>query len=471
MIPGDTDDWVMVTNVTQNRVWLPLGAVIGQVDDDFHLPEDVDAGIENLPVDQEMDHSYEGISREDMGKRLGSNLSLEEREKALEVLMKHLDCFARNDLELGHCPFVQHSIETGDALPISQPPYKSAWKERELIQAQVDRMLQQGIIEESQSPWSSPVVLVKKPDGSWRFCVDYRRLNSVTVNDVYPIPVIENALHRLEGSILFSILDLQAGYHQLSVAPQDRPKTAFVTADGLYQYKVVPFGLKCAPSRFQRTMDLVLAGLRWTSCLVYIDDIIIYGRTLEEHLERLSQVLTSIKGAGLKLKLKKCRFLEAQLKALGHVVSQWGVSPDPEKVKAVAEFPAPDLAKSRAQNVKLIQSFVGLCSYYRRHVPAFSKVAKPLTNLMKQNTVFIWEKEQRESFEKLKQALADAATLNYPRRELPMEIYPDACGYGLGATLSQKLDGIEKPLCFASRLLSKTEANYSITELECLALV
>jgi len=172
------------------------------------------------------------------------------------------------------CPLVQHTINTGNAAPIAQAPYKSAWKERELIQTYVDRMKSQGIVEDSDSPWASPVVLAKKPDGTWRFCVDYRKINAITEDDVYPLPIIEDALNRLEGASLFSLMDLQAGYHQLEVAKDSRKKTAFITADGLFQFNVVPFGLKGAPSRFQRTMDVVLAGLKWTSCLVYIDDIL-----------------------------------------------------------------------------------------------------------------------------------------------------------------------------------------------------
>lgn len=202
-----------------------------------------------------------------------------------------------------------------------------------------------------------------------------------------------------------------------------------------------------------------------------IDDIVVYGRTLEEHPDRLGQVLACLTNAGLKLKLKKCRFLESTLKVLGHVVDKEGISPDPDKIRAVSEFPTPDLGKPRATNVKLVQSFVGLCSYYRRHVPNFAKIARPLSELTKKDALFLWEKEQKESFELLKRALGDTARLNYLRNDLPMEIYPDVCGYGLGATLAEKVDGVEKPLCFASRLVSKTEESYSITEIECLALV
>jgi len=466
IIPGYNLQVVLVTNFSTDPVWLPMGAIVAHV-------EDVQ-GKEIIPIDERGsngNNQHPSVTKEELRSRLGKELTPDEQEAALEVLYKHSKCFAASDIELGRCPWVEHEIDTGDAQPIAQPPYKSAWKEREEILNQVNKMKSQGIIEDSNSPWSSPVVLVKKPDGTWRFCVDYRKLNSVTVDSVYPLPIIADALNRLEGATLFSLMDLQQGYHQLTVAKDDCQKTAFVTADGLYQFKVLPFGLKGAPARFQKTMDLVLAGLRWTSCLVYIDDVVVWGSTLSQHLERLDQVLTCLERAGLKLKIKKCRFLESVLKILGHIVSRFGIAPDPEKVKAVSEFPEPDLIKNDTANIKLIQSFVGICSYYRRHVEGFSKIARPLTELTKKDSVFIWEEEQRKSFQSLKKALCNVALLNFPRYELPMEIYPDACGYGLGATLSQKIDGIEKPLCFASRLVSKSEANYSITELECLALV
>lgn len=188
---------------------------------------------------------------------------------------------------------MQRGQHTGSSAPIHQAPYKSAWNERSIIREQIDQMLRRGIIEPSDSPWSSPVVLVKKNDGTWHFCVDYRKLNSFTVRDVYPLPCITVALSRLQGATYFSSMDLQVGYHQVPVRKTDRPKTAFITADGLYQFKVMPFGLTNAPSTSQRAMDVILADLRWTACLVYLDDIVVYSQSFEEHLERLEQVLNA----------------------------------------------------------------------------------------------------------------------------------------------------------------------------------
>ena len=366
---------------------------------------------------------------------------------------------------------VEHTIEVGDATPIHQRPVKSAWRERGLIQHHVDQMLRQGVIEPSESPWSSPVVLVKKKTGEWRFCVDYRKLNEVTVNDVYPLPRIEDALGQLEGSKYFSLMDLQAGYHQIPVRSEDRPKTAFITADGLFQFRKMPFGLRTAPQTFQRAMDAILGRLKWWAAFAYLDDNAVHAPTIPEHFKRLTLALECVRRAGFKMKPSKCHFLKTELKILGHVISAAGLSPDPDKLEAVTAFPSPNEAKSLQAKIKTVQFFVGLCSYYRRHVPKFAMIAHPLTELTKQTTNFEWGVDQQQSFSALKDALAAAATLSQPNYDLPMELHPDACGYGIGCALVQKVDGLERPLAFASRLLSKSECNYSITEKECLALV
>ena len=195
----------------------------------------------------------------------------------------------------------------------------------------MDKMLKKGVVESSNSPWASPVVLVKKKDGSWRFCVDYRRLNAVSVKDVYPLPRIEETLSRMGNASVFSTIDLESGYWQVPLSEEDKAKTAFVTPDGLYQFLVMPFGLASAPGTFQRMMDLVLTGLRWTICLVYLDDIIIYAAEADEHLVRVRQVLAALRKAGLKIKLVECQFRASEVKALGNVISGEVVRRDPER--------------------------------------------------------------------------------------------------------------------------------------------
>jgi hypothetical protein len=390
---------------------------------------------------------------DDLKKQVNHGIPRDKREKVFKILEENLECFAANATEVGRCNISEHNIETGDSPPIHQAPYASAWKARTVVNGQVKILDDAGLIEISDSAWSAPVVLIRKKDGTWRFCVDYRKLNAVTIRDVYPLPRIADVLSRLEGAQYFSILDLQAGYHQIPVRKEDRHKTAFITADGLFQFKVLPFGLSNGPSSFQRSMDIILAGLRWTACLVYLDDVIVYASTIDLHVERLRLVLECLGKAGLKLKVSKCRFAESSLKVLGHVVDADGIRPDPEKLAAVREFPPCNVVKTVALKVKKVQSYLGRCSYYRPHIKDFSIIARPLILLAKKDAVFEWGPDQESSFNTLKQALLTAPLLAHPNYDLPMEIIPDACGYGIGVVLAQRVNGQEHPLAYASRLL------------------
>lgn len=268
-------------------------------------------------------------------------LSQDRQERLQKLLHTYQACFATSS-KIRHTTLTKHRIITDEsARPIHQSPYRVSMKEREAIRKQIKEMLHDDVIEPSQSPWASPVVLVKKRDNTLRLCVDYRRLNKVTRKDVYPLPRIDDALDRLCNARYFSSMDLKSGYWQLEVDERDREKIAFITPDGLYQFKVMPFGLCTAPATFQRVMDTVLAGLKWQTCLVYLDDVIVFASTFKEHLSRLEVVLRAIKSSGLTLKSEKCRFAYEQLKFLGHVVSSAGVLPHPEKTAAVRHFPQP----------------------------------------------------------------------------------------------------------------------------------
>ena len=230
------------------------------------------------------------------------------------------------------------------------------------------------VIKPSKSPWASPVVLVKKKDGTMRFCVDYRKLNAVTHKDTYPLPRIDDALHILSGSHWFNTIDLLSGYWQVGVAEKDKEKTAFTTQEGLFEFNVMPFGLCNAPATFQCLMDLTLAGMLWTECLVYLDDIIIFGRTFEDHLRNLTSVLERLRGVNLKAKPSKCAFFQKQVLYLGHIVSPNGVATDPSKTDRIAAWPTP-------QTVQEVMKFLGLASYYRRFIRKFAEIARPLHRL------------------------------------------------------------------------------------------
>ena len=330
------------------------------------------------------------------------------------------------------------------------------------IDEHLEEMQSQGIIKPSQSDWSSNVVMVKKRDGSLRFCVDYRKLNDCTIKDVYPLPRID-CLDSLAGSSWFSTFDLRAGYHQVALHRRDAHKTTFVTRRGSFQFIVLPFGLCNAPATFERLMDLVLSGLNYEILLVYLDDIIIFSKNLHIHFLRLEMLFLRLEGAGLKLKASKCHLLQTKVLFLRHVVSSEGISTDPEKTRLIEEWPQP-------RNLKELRSFVGLCSYYRRYVSDFAKIAEPLHALTRKGVKFEWTTKCSTAFEKLKQSLIDAPILSLPGNEDVYLLDTDASDCGLGAVLSKIVDDEEKPVAFASRLCSSAERNYNVTR-ELLAVI
>ncbi|XP_050714146.1 protein NYNRIN-like [Eriocheir sinensis] len=301
------------------------------------------------------------------------------------------------------------------------------------MQRTVNELAAQGVIERSDSPWSSAVVLVKKKDGTQRFCVDYRALNDVTVKDSYPLPRIDDTLDALVGARWFSTLDLKSGYHQVEMAEEDKPKTAFSFGQGLWQFNVMPFGLCNAPGCFERLMERVLEGLQWKTALVYIDDVIVFGSTFEEELERLEEVLQRLRKANLKLSPKKCSLFQHEVPFLGHVVSRDGVCTDPQKVAVVEKWPVPT-------NVAEVRSYLGLCTYYRRFVQDFASVAAPLHRLTRKGACFLWDEECQAAFDGLKKALVEAPVLPYPDPKLPYLLDTDASAEGVGAVLSQVKD-------------------------------
>ncbi|KAK6171893.1 hypothetical protein SNE40_018316 [Patella caerulea] len=328
----------------------------------------------------------------------------------------------------------------------------------------VDEMLTSGVIEPSCGPWASPVVLVKKSDGTLRFCVDYRKLNSLTIKDAYPLPRIDETLDALSGVKWFSTMDLASGYWQVEVEPKDRHKTSFATFKGLYQFKVMPFGLCNAPGTFERLMESVLSGLQWEVCLVYLDDIIIYSQTFVEHLDRIEMALNRLRKAGLKLKASKCNLFRDEVKYLGHIVSSNGIATDPTKIECVRGCRTP-------VNVTEVRSFLGLCSYYRRFIKHFSDIAKPLNKLTEKGQKFNWTDECESSFQTLKLRLTESPVLAYPDPTKSFILDTDASGYGIGAVVSRVHDGVERMVAYGSRSLSKTERNYCVTRKELLAVV
>lgn len=393
-----------------------------------------------------------------------TNLSESEAEALSSLLVQHAEAFSKYKGDIGRCSLVEHRIHTANNPPIKQAPRRLPILKREAATTEVKRMLDQDLITPSKSPWSSPITLVKKKDGSLRFCIDYRKLNEVTRKDSFPLPRIDDSLDALGGNKYFSVMDLSSGYWQVGVHPDDQGKTAFVTTDGLYNFKVMPYGLCNAGATFERLMELVLAGLHWTTCLLYVDDIICFSKTADEHISRLKEILYRIKEAGLKLSPNKCKLFQREVSFLGHIVSETGVSTEPEKVKAVKEWPIP-------RNVHELRSFLGTASYYRKFCKSFCDIARPLHKLTEKQNAFVWTVECDSAFKKLKQALTTAPILGYPRSDSEYILDCDCSGYGIGAVLSQKQDGVERVISYYSKSLTKAERNYCVTRRELLAVV
>ena len=387
-----------------------------------------------------------------------------QRRQLQALLEEHQEVFRPGRGGTGNPSLLKHRIQTGDHPPVKRRAYRASPEKRKEIDRQVQGLLEDGIIEESCSPWSSPVVLVRKKNNTWRFCVDYRGLNSVTIKDSHPLPRVDDTLDALSGATWFSTLDFSDGYWQLEVAQEDREKTAFTTGQGLYQFRSMPMGLTNAPATFQRVMELVLKGLPWHVCMIYLDDILIYSQSFETHLAALEQVFTRIGAAGLRLNARKCHLARDHVVFLGHVISSEGLRPDPRNTDKVKSWPVPRSATE-------VRAFLGLCSYYRRFVRSFAQHAAPLTHLTGKDVPFKWGADCQGAFEFLREALCAEPIVSHPDFTKPFTLYTDASQLAVGAVLSQVRDGVEKVVAYASRSLTATERRWSTYDRELWAIV
>ena len=431
--------------------------------------------VNEVRVDHNQDQSNAMTKEEaiECAKKLGielDNPALTEKNKQdlLECIGRYRDVFANDMSELGKTNVHTHHIDTGDAKPIRQRPYRTSPTIAKEIQSQTDTMLKNSIIEPSSSEWQSPVVMVKKKTGDYRFAVDYRKLNEVTRKIHYPIPRIDDVFDKLgdKQPTWFSTLDLASGFWQIPLDPNTKEKTAFVTNTGeQYQFRVLPFGMANAPATYQMVLNKVLQGLSWEILMCYIDDIIIFSNTFSEHLEHISMVLTRLREASLTLKPSKCKFAAQRVMYLGHYLSKNGIEVDPAKTNAVKSFPTP-------KNVRQIRSFLGMCSFYRRFIKGFSKIAAPLHELTAKDVPFKWEDKHENAFNVLKSALMSTPVLRYPDWSKPFILTTDASITAISFILGQKDEtGKEYAIAFGGRGLRGAEKNYGISELECLAMV
>ena len=455
-------------NPSLSSMTLPAGSLLGtyqRVEEGMICGDESPHAAGAAPSPSDQYHPIPSHLKELFDQACSTCHASEQRQAIQALLSRHGGCFSKNDDDMGHTELVTHSIPTKPGTrPIRQPVRRLGPEKEREVEKQTRELLEKGLIEPARSGWSSPVVLVKRKDGRWRFCIDYRRLNAVTEPDVFPLPRIDESLEALAGSQYFSTLDLLSGYWQVPLDEDAKEKSSFITRGGLWQWKVLPFGLTSAPATFQRLMENVLHGLHWKTLLLYLDDIIVISPDFETHLERLEEVFTRLQKAGLKLKPSKCHLFQEEVKYLGHIVSRNGISTDPEKVEAVAEWPTPS-------NINDLRSFMGTVGYYRQYIEDFAEVSSPLTLLTCKGQDWVWSCDQEQAFQRLKQNLVTAPVLHYPDPNLTYILDTDASASGVGAVLSQEKDGMEGVIAFYSRRLNDAEKNYCVTRRELLAVI
>jgi hypothetical protein len=380
----------------------------------------------------------------------------------ISLLQEYEDVFP-NDVPNGLPPIrgIEHQIDfvPGATIP-NRPAYKSNPEETKELQRQVEELLAKGHVRESMSPCAVPVLLVPKKDGTWRMCVDCRAINNITVKYRHPIPRLDDMLDELHASCIFTKIDLKSGYHQIRMKEGDEWKTAFKTKYGLYEWLVMPFGLTNAPNTFMRLMNHALRAFLGRFIVVYFDDILVYSKSLDEHIDHLHCVLTVLKKEKLYANLKKCSFCLDKVVFLGFVVGAKGIAVDEKKVKAIKKWPTP-------KSITEVRSFHGLASFYRRFVKDFSTLAAPLTEIVKKSVGFKWGSEQDRAFIEIKERLCDAPLLALPDFSKTFEIECDASGIGIGAVLMQE----KRPIAYFSEKLNGTVLNYPTYDKELYALV
>lgn len=414
-----------------------------------------------------------------------SPISNDWKERITEKLNSMPDVFAQHDLDFGRTDKIKHHIKLSDETPFKHKARPIHPQDIEAVRKHLQELLDAEVIRESESPFSSPIVVVRKKNGDVRLCIDYRKLNLQTVKDSYALPNLEESFSALNGSKWFSVLDLKSGFYQIEMEESDKHKTGFVCPLGFFEFNRMPQGITNAPSTFQRLMERCMGELNLKQALVFIDDLIVFSSTLEEHEERLLNVLNRLREYGLKLSPDKCKFFQTSVKYLGHVVSEKGIDTDPEKIAALKTWPKPN-------NLKELRTFLGFCGYYRRFIKDYSKIVKPLNALTagyppprKHNNSKVnaekyhnpkdaygdrWTTECQIAFETVISKLTTAPVLGFADPKLPYILHTDASTVGLGAALYQEQQGQRRVIAYASRGLSQCEARYPAHKLEFLAL-
>jgi hypothetical protein len=376
-------------------------------------------------------------------------LNEHQKQSLRELLMKHKDIFGTSETDIGQCNRIKHRIDLIDPTPFKQSHRRIPPSMIDEVRAHLEQLLSCGVIRPSKSPFASPIVLVRKKSGKLRLCVDYRKLNEHTVKDSYALPRIEEVLDSLHGARYFTTIDMKSGYYQVEMEESHKERTSFTMGPlGFYEYNKMPFGLTNSPATYQRHMEDVLGDMNLKTCIIYLDDLIVYSDTFEQHIERLDKILTRLKNCDLKLAPEKCFFFKERVSFLGHVVSEDGIETDPSKIDKIRNWPTPATPEE-------LHSFLAFAGYYRRFIKDFSKITRLLAELIPHPTTkkgprkkgstkeWRWTEKEQEIFDQLKITLSSPPILAYPDFDKQFELHTDASCQGLGAVLYQQ-DGKHK---------------------------
>ena len=466
--PTSTHISVRLVNTTASSFVIQPRAVLCQL----QVCEEVEEFPENPRDNPQNQEPLDKVTIDD-------SLNDVQRHGVQELLQDWKHIFSSSDTDIGFVSLVKHKIHLDNEVPFKQRHRKIPGGVYDEVRKHLKELLDANVIKKSHSPWASNIVLVRKKDHSLRLCVDYRQLNSRTVKDSYALPRIDDILEGLAGSHYFSVLDMKSGYHQIEIQDEHKPRSAFTVGPlGLYEYIRMPFGMSNAPGTYQRLMDECLDGLSHHICHVYLDDVIVFSDSFEEHVSRLRQVFSRLHDVGIKLSPKKCHMFQRRVKYVGHIVSSEGIEADPEKIEKIISWPVP-------VNTDDLRTYLGFTGYYRKFVRDYAKIARPMNDLLTGDVPkrksrrkqpaspdpgWHWGTKQQEAFDHLKKQLTSPPILSYPDYTQPFILHTDACAEGLGAVLYQCSDGQERVIAYASRGLSKSERNYSAYKLEFLAL-
>lgn len=451
-----------VVNLGDKPVRLRAGDVVGRTSE---LDTNADDTLVNGDINHPSDDDQTLAPFPDDTLDVNTSLTPEQRARVNTMLQRHRTTFSDGST-IGRARHATFDIDTGDAKPVSQPPYHASPRQRAAIDNAVDNLIITDAVEPSKSAWSSPVIVVYQ-HGKPRMCIDYRKLNSVTKADQYPLMRIDDILSQFQGKCWFSTLDANRGYHQVPVSDSAAEKLAFRTHKGLLQPKVMPFGPKGAPATFQRMMDVILAASKWRFALAYLDDVIIYSDTFDDHIDHVDAVLSQIGNGGLTISIPKSHLFFQSLDALGHNVSNLGIGMLDRNVKAILDQDPPT-------SLKGLERFLGMAGHYRRFIPHFATISLPIVEaitLSRKNRTFVFDADARSAWDVIKSLVTTRPILAHPNYHKPFIVDVDASLVGFGAVLSQKDDqDTIRPIAFVSRATSRSERNYAATELECTAM-